>query len=224
MAKNITLMGANYPGVPAVQLPQTGGGEALFLDADDIKAIDILHVSETVIPDNSDIHTYTTPGVYTISSDASAATMTNLPAAASGKLIVMARQNSSYIVQIYIPSTSTIAMYATFYNGSTWTAWDMVWGQKSTTVAHNGTSGTMYLKRSGSLRILNFDDVKASTSGISFTSALDQADRPYSNANGCLFVNTGKVALVWVNTSGNLSSSGVLTNDVLNGSLAWTVS
>ena len=36
MAKNITLMGANYPDVPAVKLPQTGGGEAMFVDADEI--------------------------------------------------------------------------------------------------------------------------------------------------------------------------------------------
>lgn len=33
MAKNITLMGANYPQVPAVQLPQTGGGTATFYDS-----------------------------------------------------------------------------------------------------------------------------------------------------------------------------------------------
>lgn len=32
MAKNITLMGANYPDVPAVDLPQTGGGTARFVD------------------------------------------------------------------------------------------------------------------------------------------------------------------------------------------------
>ena len=37
MAKNITLMGASYPDVPAVQLPQTGGGVAVFMDADEIK-------------------------------------------------------------------------------------------------------------------------------------------------------------------------------------------
>lgn len=35
MAKNITLMGANYADVPAIMLPQTGGGQALFIDADD---------------------------------------------------------------------------------------------------------------------------------------------------------------------------------------------
>ena len=34
MAKNITLMGADYPDVPAVQLPQTGGGTAIFYDID----------------------------------------------------------------------------------------------------------------------------------------------------------------------------------------------
>lgn len=34
MAKNISLLGANYPDVPAVTLPQTGGGVATFVDAD----------------------------------------------------------------------------------------------------------------------------------------------------------------------------------------------
>ena len=32
MAKNISLLGADYPNVPAVQLPQTGGGTATFYD------------------------------------------------------------------------------------------------------------------------------------------------------------------------------------------------
>lgn len=40
MAKNITLMGADYPDVPAVQLPQTGGGTATFYD---INVIDNLN-------------------------------------------------------------------------------------------------------------------------------------------------------------------------------------
>lgn len=33
MAKSITLLGASYPDVPAVVLPQTGGGTATFTDA-----------------------------------------------------------------------------------------------------------------------------------------------------------------------------------------------
>ena len=36
MAKNISLLGANYPDVPAVVLPKTGGGSAVFYDIDEI--------------------------------------------------------------------------------------------------------------------------------------------------------------------------------------------
>lgn len=36
MAKDITLLGANYEDVPAVKLPQTGGGEATFYDLDGV--------------------------------------------------------------------------------------------------------------------------------------------------------------------------------------------
>ena len=32
MAQNITLLGASYSNVPAVQLPKSGGGTALFYD------------------------------------------------------------------------------------------------------------------------------------------------------------------------------------------------
>ena len=38
MAQNITLMGASYTNVPAVQLPKTGGGSALFHDVSDTTA------------------------------------------------------------------------------------------------------------------------------------------------------------------------------------------
>lgn len=40
MAKNISLLGADYPDVPAVQLPQTGGGTATYYD---INVIDNLN-------------------------------------------------------------------------------------------------------------------------------------------------------------------------------------
>lgn len=35
MAQNITLLGASYSDVPAVDLPKTGGGTARFYDAID---------------------------------------------------------------------------------------------------------------------------------------------------------------------------------------------
>ena len=36
MAQNITLLGASYSDVPAVDLPKTGGGTARFIDQDEI--------------------------------------------------------------------------------------------------------------------------------------------------------------------------------------------
>lgn len=38
MAQNITLLGASYPAVPAVELPKTGGGTASFTDVTDTTA------------------------------------------------------------------------------------------------------------------------------------------------------------------------------------------
>lgn len=39
MAQNITLMGASYSAVPAVNLPKTGGGTARFTDVSDSTAV-----------------------------------------------------------------------------------------------------------------------------------------------------------------------------------------
>lgn len=40
MAKNISLLGADYPDVPAVVLPKTGGGSAMFVDLDDMNDVE----------------------------------------------------------------------------------------------------------------------------------------------------------------------------------------
>lgn len=80
-----------------------------------------------VIPNNSDINTYTTPGVYAVASDASASTMTNMPRNASGKLIVIVRGNNLvYIQQRYIPTSSAYIEYVRNYNNGTWTAWEQL--------------------------------------------------------------------------------------------------
>ena len=39
MSKNITLLGASYEDVPAVTLPQTGGGDATFFDVSAVDAV-----------------------------------------------------------------------------------------------------------------------------------------------------------------------------------------
>lgn len=53
MAKNITLMGASYSNVPAVDLPQTGGGTARFVDPDDM--LNKIHFYNATI--TSKVHT-----------------------------------------------------------------------------------------------------------------------------------------------------------------------
>ena len=54
MAKNISLLGADYPDVPAVQLPQTGGGTATFYDVTGhlIYADTYTTTADTVVPNN----------------------------------------------------------------------------------------------------------------------------------------------------------------------------
>lgn len=79
------------------------------------------------IPNNSDINTYTTPGVYAVVSDASASTMTNMPRAASGKLIVLTRGNNIvYIQQRYITTSSSPNEYIRNYNNGSFTSWELV--------------------------------------------------------------------------------------------------
>lgn len=36
MAQNITLLGASYQAVPAIDLPKTGGGTARFIDQEEV--------------------------------------------------------------------------------------------------------------------------------------------------------------------------------------------
>ena len=95
--------------------------------------------------------------------------------------------------------------------------------QSSNTVAHNGQSGYIYLKRMANIRILNFDDVKVGSSSLVFTSNLPSADRPVTNANGCLYISSSKVALVWIDANGVLHTSGASNGEIVNGSVSWTV-
>lgn len=77
----------------------------------------------TLIPDGSDFNSYTIPGIYCVSSDASGNTMLNAPRKSSGKLIVMARHTTGYLAQYYYPSTSSFTRYVRSYGGGAWSIW-----------------------------------------------------------------------------------------------------
>lgn len=85
------------------------------------------------IPSNSDLNNYRTPGVYIVPTDSIGSTISNIPRAASGKLVVIYRTYYTYITQFYIPTTSTNIVYLRNYNDGTWTNWDILW---------SGTDGT----------------------------------------------------------------------------------
>ena len=88
--------------------------------------LDALSVADDVIPNNSDFNDYYMPGVSRVPSDASAATMSNCPYAASGKLIRLARTTAAsngYTMQMYIPSSSAQHIYTRNYNAGNFTDW-----------------------------------------------------------------------------------------------------
>ena len=78
MAQNITLMGASYSAVPAVNLPKTGGGTARFTDASVTTAVE------------SDV----TSGKIFIKSDGSQATGTNSGGGGSSMNVQIAQSTS----------------------------------------------------------------------------------------------------------------------------------
>lgn len=80
--------------------------------------------SETLIPSNSDMDDYNTPGVYTVASAAVAATISNIPYTSSGGRLEVIGQNSnsSYQRQMYYPN-STANIYTRNRGSSTWGSW-----------------------------------------------------------------------------------------------------
>ena len=136
MAKNITLMGANYPDVPAVDLPQTGGGTARFYDINVIdnlnsdSSTDALSAKQGKVLDsnsfhvkgaigNTDINTIkgeSAQGVYALGGG-----NTNIPSSANwGTLIVTYSYGGTH--QLAFNSNG---IWVRSYTGSplAWTVW-----------------------------------------------------------------------------------------------------
>lgn len=111
---------------------ETYNGSTIAGSAQTVKsALDALNSKETLdssfnhtrIPANSSFNSYTTPGVYYVSSDSDAATITDIPRKSSGKLVVMARHSDSYLVQYYYPSTAVFIRYVRSYISGAWYVW-----------------------------------------------------------------------------------------------------
>lgn len=63
MAQDITLLGATYSAVPAVTLPKSGGGEATFVEAEEV--FDRLDAIDSELDSYGDIVTFSVVEVTT---------------------------------------------------------------------------------------------------------------------------------------------------------------
>ena len=79
---------------------------------------------QTRIPSGSNLNNYTTAGTYYVYSDSDATNISNMPQSASGTLFCVYRSNSSsYLMQIYVTTSSVQRVWTRLYNNGTWTQW-----------------------------------------------------------------------------------------------------
>lgn len=104
------------------RMDKTGGLEYIVDDPNAFRsAINTVDQLGVAIPDNTDLDTYKTAGTYRITSDASAGTMSNLPLALCGKLVVLDNGNGGY-EQFYFSNHSPRLFRRTFWDNA-WSNW-----------------------------------------------------------------------------------------------------
>ena len=100
MAQNITLLGASYSAVPAVQLPKTGGGTATFTDVTDTTAAAADVASGKYFYTSAGVRTKGTSsgGGGSVSFDTKTATASNYPT--SLEFTSMKGQPKAFVVRL----------------------------------------------------------------------------------------------------------------------------
>lgn len=86
---------------------------------------DLITQLGTQIPENSDLDDYTTAGVYRVQDATIASSITNMPKAVSGKLVVMAVTGYSHnwLTQIYIPNHDDGIFRRRLSDAGNWHSW-----------------------------------------------------------------------------------------------------
>jgi peptidoglycan/xylan/chitin deacetylase (PgdA/CDA1 family) len=111
-----------------------------------------------VLPDETDLNTVTAPGVYSVESSTSAATLVNAPAGATTGAVLVTRTANGNVQQQYIttgtPATIFLRGVASVTSG-TWGTWRDLRSQASTTLSGGDmnavtTPGIYYVPTSGS--------------------------------------------------------------------------
>lgn len=104
---------------------------------ENIQTIEFLGID---IPDNADLDTYTTAGNYKVVSDASGATIANLPLELCGKVIVFDNGNGG-IEQFFLANHSPRIFVRTKFGTDAWSTWKEL-GEGGDSKAHTYELGT----------------------------------------------------------------------------------
>ena len=147
------------------------------------------------IPNNTNINNYKTAGVYSVSTDSAAATMTNLPRAASGELIVLNQGNTSYMTQIYIPTSDTSMIYIRTLYSNTWGAWSISANILAASISGNASAAGNF----------SYTFPKRCLVVSAYSTLSDTLVLPYPTSN----TSTGGATLWWFHVQSALTGSPV---------------
>ena len=89
----------------------------------EIKNINLLDVPETTIQENSNLNNYTSPGIYAILSASIAQTISNIPIATAGKLIVQNLNFAQGYRQYYLTNRTDCKTYVRYGSYGNWNPW-----------------------------------------------------------------------------------------------------
>lgn len=137
MAQNITLLGASYSAVPAVNLPKTGGGTATFTDVTDTTA----SASDVA----SGKYFYTASGVRTQGTSSGGGSSKNVQVAEGINRVAATSYTAVSGQSITVAESGTYDVYWTGYrsstsgtNGSQLYIGNTAYGSAQTTFSNNG--------------------------------------------------------------------------------------
>ena len=170
------------------------------------------------IPSGSDLNSYTSGGTYRVASDSIASNISNMPRAASGRLIVIP-QTAVYITQIYIPSTSVSFIYTRCKNSTGWVGWQPVvlggvslaqptFNNNQNVYTSTGT-WNVYARKEGTVCQLmfnaSFTNVAAGSAATVTITTLPEGYRPAITAIQIIVAQNGSRFIQSIEPNGNVT-------------------
>lgn len=147
--------------------------------------MDNVYGTAEVIPDNSNLNDYRTPGKYGVSSSTHTATIANIPEGGSGftLLVIGLNDGISYIRQIFIKSNRPGYYYVRHYTGGSWSDW---YKFEENTIPIENRAALVELIDEGPKNVLRFDGIASSATGTPSTSTTYRGVLYTINADGTL--------------------------------------